>query len=120
MYIEDPFNLAGAVVTVAVDGIVDVEKGHNFPLKTDNGEDEIYATLEKRVQERYPEGDSQLIRVNLNGGLEEAHRYDIFERIKHLEPKKISHKALKINVEEDKNFLQEIALLNNIINTVSP
>ncbi|KAJ8967916.1 hypothetical protein NQ314_002575 [Rhamnusium bicolor] len=40
LYIEDPFNLAETIVSVYVDGVSDIgqQKGHHFPLKTDEDE----------------------------------------------------------------------------------
>lgn len=71
IYLIDPFNLARAVVTVTVDGIstLDISKGHNFPLRTDEDESEVYENVKKRVQARYPEEGNHLIRVDLTDGL---------------------------------------------------
>ena len=74
LLIEDPFHLAEAIVTVAVDGVPDIgnSKGHHFPLRTNDVESNVYAALERRVLERYPEGNSQLVRIDLESGLEQV------------------------------------------------
>jgi len=120
LYIEDPFNLAEGVVVVAVEGVSDIghAKGHHFPLKTDEDESVIFRALEKRVLGRYPEGNSKLIRVNLGNGLEAVHSYDIFEGIKSDKPKKSIHTHLKNSVDEDREFMKEITLLNAIANKI--
>lgn len=67
----DPFNLAEAIVTVTVDGVstLDISKGYNFPLRTDEDESEVYEALKRRVESRYPETTSNLIRIDLSEGL---------------------------------------------------
>lgn len=74
LYIQDPFNLAEALVTVAVDGVssTDYLKGHNFPLRTDEEADNIYEELVQRIGERYPENNNQFVRINLENGLEDV------------------------------------------------
>lgn len=71
MYLSDPFHLAEAVVVVDVDGVSDIEqvKGHRFPLTTDSEED-TFASLRRRVEERYPDDVSNLVHVELINGLE--------------------------------------------------
>ncbi|RZC33637.1 renin receptor, partial [Asbolus verrucosus] len=120
VFIEDPFNLAEAIVTIAIDGVANIDngKGHHFPLRTDEDESEIFTTLEKRVLERYPESNSQLVRINLGDGLQELHKYEIFQKIKHEKPKMSTYHQLKNNVDEDREFLKEIITLNNIADLV--
>jgi renin receptor len=120
LFIEDPFNLAEAIVTIAVDGVSDIGtgKGHHFPLKTDEDESNIYSALKRRILQRYPESDSHLVRINLADGLEQVHKYEIFEKVKQDKPKKHVHNYLKVNVDEDRNFLSEITLLNEIANQI--
>lgn len=74
MYIEDPFDLPEAVVTVSVDGISDIgqQKGHHFPLKTDISEIEVFQSLERRVLEHYPTQSPQIIRIDFSNGLEDV------------------------------------------------
>lgn len=71
MYFSDPFHLAEAVVVVDIDGVSDIDqvKGHRFPLSTDSDED-IFASLRRRVEERYPDEASNLVKVELSNGLE--------------------------------------------------
>lgn len=74
MYIEDPFDLPEAVVTISVDGISDIgqQKGHHFPLKTDISEIEVFQSLERRVLEHYPTQNPQIIRIDFSNGLEDV------------------------------------------------
>lgn len=67
----DPFNLPEAVVVVDVDGVADIDqvKGHHFPLVTDI-EDNTFSSLKRRVEERFPNGQSDIVNVNLENGLE--------------------------------------------------
>lgn len=116
LYIEDPFNLAEALVTVAVDGIssIDQQKGHHFPLRTNEDDLEIYQSLQKRILERYPESNSNLVKVDLSRGLYDTEKFDIFKNIKSDKPKKTQHNFLKLTVDEDREFLKEVTLLNSI------
>lgn len=56
---------------VEVDGVADIGqvKGHHFPLLTDS-EDDTFASLKRRVQERFPDQKSEIVRVDLSEGLE--------------------------------------------------
>ena len=77
MYLLDPFNLAKSVVTVYIDGIqsLNMGKGHYYPLKTDQSDVEIYDTLQRRIEERYPEvtrHNSHLIHLNLAEGVDQV------------------------------------------------
>ncbi|XP_044266902.1 ATPase H(+)-transporting accessory protein 2 [Tribolium madens] len=119
LFIEDPFNLAKAVVTVSVDGITDIGngKGHNFPLKTNVDEFEVFSALEKRVLERYPETEGHLIRISAGDGLHQIHKHKIFKNLELNKSKKI-HNYLKSSVEEDQAFLNEMRVLNSIADEV--
>ncbi|GLV43738.1 steamer duck [Carabus blaptoides fortunei] len=115
MYLVDPFHLADAVVSVVVDGVSDIgsELGHHYPLHTNEDEESTWYALEKRILERYPESENNLIRVELDQGQEAVKQYKILNQIK--ANSDIKPKYLKSNVEEDQSFLNEINLLNNII-----
>ncbi|CAH2008007.1 unnamed protein product [Acanthoscelides obtectus] len=121
MYIEAPFELAEAIVTIAVDGVSDIgqQKGHHFPLKTDVGEDKIFQHLERRISSHFPEQGANLVRIDLANGLEDIHKYGIFKEIHGKNSKHIAHKALKIDVDEDRQFLKEITLLHEIAEKVA-
>nr|CAH7736821.1 unnamed protein product [Callosobruchus chinensis] len=120
MYIEAPFDLAEAIVTVAVDGVSDIgqQKGHHFPLKTDVGEGKIFQHLEERIASHFPEQGTNLVRIDLANGLEDIHKYKIFKDIHGKNPKHIAHKALKIDIDEDRQFLKQITLLHEIAQKV--
>ncbi|KRT83952.1 hypothetical protein AMK59_1944 [Oryctes borbonicus] len=116
MYLMDPFSLAQAVVTVTVDGVstLDISKGYNFPLRTDEDETEVFESLKRRVEERYPDDKNTLIRVDLSEGLTSLEWYPELQNIKSTKSIKANYNFLKATVEEDKYFLDELALLNAI------
>ncbi|CAG9764557.1 unnamed protein product [Ceutorhynchus assimilis] len=115
-FIENPFNIPEAIVTIAIDGVKDIgqNKGHHYPLLTNDDEGRVYKTLAKRILERFPNDEPNLVRVDLSNGLEDVEQYDIFDGIKSENPKHVGHKHLKLNVEEDRAFLKDIALLTEI------
>ncbi|KAF7275889.1 hypothetical protein GWI33_011172 [Rhynchophorus ferrugineus] len=119
-YIENPFNIPEAIVTIAVDGVKDIgqNKGHHYPLLTNDDEGRIYRSLAKRISERFPNEEPTLIRVDLANGLDDVKEYSIFQKIKSENPKHVSHKSLKLDVEEDRDFLKDIALLSQIAQKV--
>lgn len=119
MYLVDPFHLADAVVSVVVDGVSDIgsELGHHYPVHTNEGEESTWYALEKRVLERYPESENNLVRVELDQGQEAVNQYKILNQIK--ANSDIKPKYLKSNVEEDQSFLNEINLLNNIVTQIA-
>ncbi|XP_072378410.1 ATPase H(+)-transporting accessory protein 2 [Diabrotica undecimpunctata] len=116
MFLSDPFGVAQAIVTVYVDGVSDIDqqKGHHFPLKTDIGESKVYKSIERRIEEHYPNEDTNLVRIRLSNGLEDIRKYKIFEDIASGDSKQLNHKALKLDVDEDRKFIKEITILNEI------
>lgn len=120
LYIEDPFNMPEAIVTVAVDGVesIDNQKGHHYPLRTNEEDISVYENMEKRISERYPESKSNMVEINLSNGLEDIEKYAFLKGIKHDKPKKSVHNHLKLSVDEDREFLKEVALLNLIAEKV--
>lgn len=78
IYIDAPFDLAQAVVTVSVDGVSDIglQKGHHFPLKTDLTERKIYQAVANRILMHYPEEHAKLVRIDFSNGIEDvSNRY---------------------------------------------
>lgn len=73
-YIENPFNIPEAIVTIAIDGVKDIgqNKGHHYPLLTNDDEGRIYRSLTKRISERFPNEEPTLIRIDLANGLEDV------------------------------------------------
>ncbi|CAH1173626.1 unnamed protein product [Phaedon cochleariae] len=120
LYIDNPFEVAQAIVTVYVDGVADIgqHKGHHFPLKTDVNEIKVYKSLKERIVEHYPDQKTNLVRINLSKGLQEVHKYPVFQDVPSENPKHVSHKALKLTVDEDRQFLKEITLLHEIAEKV--
>ncbi|EFA03659.1 ATPase H(+)-transporting accessory protein 2 [Tribolium castaneum] len=119
LYIEDPFNLAKAVVTVSVDGTSDIGngKGHNFPLKTNVDEFDVFSALERRVLQRYPETEGHLVRISAGDSLHQLHKHKVFRNLKLDKSKKVLN-YLKASVEEDQAFLNEITVLNSIADEI--
>lgn len=80
MYIDDPFNLPEAIVTISVDGVSDIsqQKGHHFPLKTDLPELEVFESLERKILAHYPTENPQLVRVDLSNGLDDVRFNSIY------------------------------------------
>lgn len=74
MYIEDPFNLPEAIVTISIDGISDInqQKGHHFPLKTDISELEVFQSLERKILAHHLTQEPLLVRIDLSNGLEDV------------------------------------------------
>lgn len=74
MYIEDPFNLPEAIVTISVDGVsnIGLQKGHHFPLKTDVSEVQVFESLERNILAHYPTRNPHLVRIDLSNGLEDV------------------------------------------------
>lgn len=72
MYLKDPFHLPEAVIVTFVEGITSIEelKGHHYSLDTNEDEGEIYHTLYKRIEERYPSGRSHIFQVDLSDGVD--------------------------------------------------
>lgn len=77
LYINSPFNFAEAVVVVAVHGVssLGISEGHTFPFSTDSPMEEIWATLEAKILERYPYSENQsLVEVNFDEDLRAVSR----------------------------------------------
>ncbi|XP_050312456.1 ATPase H(+)-transporting accessory protein 2 [Anthonomus grandis grandis] len=116
-YIDNPFNIPEAVVTIAVDGVRDAgqTKGHHYPLITNVDEGQVFKSLAKRIVERFPDEGPTLVRVDLANGLEDVKKYYVFDGIDNKEsPEEVKHKQLKLDIEEDRAFLRDMALLTNV------
>ncbi|KAF2897437.1 hypothetical protein ILUMI_08737 [Ignelater luminosus] len=120
MYLTDPFHLAEAIVTISIDGITDLGggKGHHYPLRTDADDGETFYAMKKRIEERYPDGNSKIIDIDLSDGLNAIKDYEFLHDIKHIKKVKGVYSYLKTNVDEDHKFLQEINFLNAIIDKI--
>ncbi|GJQ82094.1 hypothetical protein Trydic_g6966 [Trypoxylus dichotomus] len=120
MYLVNPFNIAKAVVTVTVDGIstLDISKGYNFPLRTDEDESEVFEGLKRRIEERYPESENTAVRIDLSEGISSLDLYPEFESIKNTKSVKANYNFLKATVEEDKYFIDELAFLDAIVDQI--
>lgn len=119
MYITSPFNLAEAVVVVEIDGVSGIQstKGHHFPLKP-NSEANTYYSLKRRIEDRYPNRGSTFVNIDLAEGVEAVQDYDLFKSIKKSKSKKPMYGHLRNTVDEDREFLEEINLLNEIADKI--
>ncbi|XP_017776064.1 PREDICTED: renin receptor [Nicrophorus vespilloides] len=120
MFLKDPFNLAKAIVTVAVDGVTEIgqTEGHHFPMKTDEGEEFLFETMSRRIQDRHPSTQSHLVRVDLSQGLKSILEVDAFKGVKDVAVDKEIKSALKLSVDEDRTFLEEMAFFNALIEKI--
>ncbi|KAG5888803.1 hypothetical protein JTB14_007078 [Gonioctena quinquepunctata] len=116
LYLNDPFNVAQAIVTIDVDGVADIgqQKGHHYPLLTDTDGEQIFNSLKRRIEEHYPDQKTNLVNIDLSDGLEDVQKYSVFKGIPSENPKHEHHKYLSLQVEEDRSFLKEITLLHEI------
>ncbi|XP_006558237.1 renin receptor isoform X2 [Apis mellifera] len=111
--ITDPFKLPEAVVVVAIEGVdsLDIPKGKRFPLNVNEVEETTWQALRERLEER--DNDNTLVRISLGDGLDALGQSALGE----LKPTPIdetSLRALSLNKEEDKKFLEEVQLLHAI------
>jgi renin receptor len=115
LILQDPFGLARAIITVAVDGVSDISltKSHKFPLHTDVDESVVYEDTERRIEQHHPQENS-IYRIELSEGIESIKNYEAFSSVKAVKPEKSKLNALKLSRDEDRAFLEEIALLNAI------
>ncbi|KAK5650037.1 hypothetical protein RI129_001066 [Pyrocoelia pectoralis] len=115
-YITNPFKLAHAVVEINVDGVssLDTNLGHQFPLKSNADNDDIFYSLSERINSRYPNGEQKLADINLSEGLAAVQDIDFLSGIKEIEEPNVEYAYLRSSVKEDRSFLQEINLLNAI------
>jgi hypothetical protein len=62
----NPFSFAEAVVVVVVDGVSTLgwQKGHRYPLVTDEDESVTWQALHDRVLKRYPGQNATLLRMD--------------------------------------------------------
>ncbi|XP_039298618.1 ATPase H(+)-transporting accessory protein 2 [Nilaparvata lugens] len=119
MKINDPFDYAKAVVSVTIPGLshIDMAQGHSYPLDTDSPLEEIWSQMEWRVMERFSyTGNKSLVHINLDEG-KEASQLQLGEL--NPEPTQLSVlKHLNPELEYDKAYLNQIALLNGIAKKV--
>lgn len=121
MMVTDPFHLAEAIVTVSVDGVASINqpKGHQFPLKTDSEAEDVYNVIKERISIRHPQENTQLVHVDLSNGLEDLQNYDVFKGIKSDKPKKNVHSFLKNDIDEDRDFLKDVHILNAVADKIA-
>lgn len=115
-YITNPFKLAHVIVELNVDGVssLDSNIGHQFPLKTNADNDDLFYLLSQRIQSRYPTGKNKMFSINLSEGLSAVQDIDFLSGIKEITEPKTNYLYLKPSVKEDQAYLREIYLLNAI------
>ncbi|KAJ4444769.1 hypothetical protein ANN_06566 [Periplaneta americana] len=144
--VSHPFNFPEAVVVVMVDGIasLDLKEGHSYPLNTDEDEFYTYQALHNNVDIRYPGQNATLLRMDLTEEADTEQKDIIFilslklSKVEYvfffvlLQDKPYSHffgdyedtptnwtvKYLNPSVAEDKQFLDEMAVLRTIAKLV--
>ncbi|KAK7867606.1 hypothetical protein R5R35_014804 [Gryllus longicercus] len=117
--ITNPFHYAEAIVVLFVDGIEKLEsvKGHHFDLNTDEDEDTIWLNLERRVRNRFPSQNNTLMRVELTEGPNGlVPFYNLIGEADNTVLPDVQF--LDLNVTEDRAFLSEISLLQDIVKKV--
>lgn len=65
-------------MVVAVHGVpsLGISEGHSFPFITDSPMEEIWATLEAKILERYPYSENQsLVEINFDEDLRAVSRF---------------------------------------------
>lgn len=121
LYLLSPFDLAKAIVTIDVDGVRDIGllKGHSYSMKTNQDENEVYDEIAERIEERIPSSEGNLHRFDLKDGLETVQGIPPFDKIKKIKVAKTKINSLKLSVEEDRLFLEEVKLLDEIVDKIS-
>ncbi|XP_037296853.1 ATPase H(+)-transporting accessory protein 2-like [Manduca sexta] len=117
--IIDPFNTPEAVVEVYIDGVSSLGsaaglKSKTFPLTVDEYEPDTYDELKHRIKQRFTNGGNKLVNFNLNNPEDLATYSDVFGEIAVPKVTKQSLQHLKYTVEEDVQFLYELAVLKAI------
>lgn len=119
MNIKNPFSYASAVVGVSVPGLssLDNTQGHKFSLETDSPLDDVWSALEWRIAERFPYSDNESVYYfSLDEGKIAA---EIHLGHLNVEPTNLSVlKNLNPELQDDKQFIEQIALLNAIAKKV--
>lgn len=115
----NPFHYAEAVVTLVVEGIEDIinVKGHSFGMNTNEDEDVTWLMLERRVRNRFPSQNNTLMRVELSEGPDAVEPYSrILGDIDMPILPEVTF--LDLNVTEDRDFVSECALLQELVKKV--
>ncbi|XP_069684703.1 ATPase H(+)-transporting accessory protein 2 [Periplaneta americana] len=118
--VSHPFNFPEAVVVVMVDGIasLDLKEGHSYPLNTDEDEFYTYQALHNNVDIRYPGQNATLLRMDLTEEADTDKPYSHFFGDYEDTPTNWTVKYLNPSVAEDKQFLDEMAVLRTIAKLV--
>ncbi|KAJ0177776.1 hypothetical protein K1T71_006649 [Dendrolimus kikuchii] len=122
--ITDPFNTPEAVVEVYIDGISSLGndaglKSKNFPLIVDEYEPDTYEAVKHRIGQRFTNGGSKLVNINLSDPDELVASSHVFGPIVPPKVTKQTLQHLKYSVEEDYQFLNELETLKAIIKKVN-
>ncbi|XP_063389337.1 ATPase H(+)-transporting accessory protein 2 [Cydia fagiglandana] len=122
MTILDPFTLPEAVVEVYVDGVPSLgetieSKSNAFPLTVDEYEPDTFEAVRHRIQQRYSNGRSRLLKIKLTDVNQLSS--GVFADVKVPKVLKLSLSHLKYSVEEDSAFLNELAALKAITEKIN-
>lgn len=118
--VSQPFNFSEAVVVMVVDGVSSLEltEGHTYPLNTDEDEFYTYQALHDDVERRYPRQNATLLRMDLTEEADTDKPYSRFFGDYEDTPTNWTVKYLDPSVAEDKQFLDEMAILRTIAKLV--
>ncbi|KAJ8718998.1 hypothetical protein PYW07_016554 [Mythimna separata] len=120
MYVMDPFNTPEACVEVYIDGVSSLGansglKSKTYPLTVDEYEPDTFGAVKHRIKQRFTNGGNKLVNIKLSNRYELES--DVFGEVTY--PKtKPALKHLKPSVDEDSNFLDELATLKAITDKV--
>ncbi|XP_054269657.1 ATPase H(+)-transporting accessory protein 2-like isoform X2 [Macrosteles quadrilineatus] len=118
VYITSPFNFAESVVVIAVHGVASlpITDGHKFPYVADSPSDEIWATLESKILERYPYGENQsLVELNLEDDLRAS---EINLNKGSLKANRPTVKFLNEEEDDDSGFISQISTWRAVLDKV--
>ncbi|CAH2040494.1 unnamed protein product, partial [Iphiclides podalirius] len=121
--IVDPFNTPEAIVEVYIEGVSGLGNAahldaKNYPLVVDEYEPDTFAEIRHRLKQRFTNGGNILVDVKLSEPGEFQSYSEVFGNVAPLKVTKQSLQHLKLNVEEDYQFLAELEALKAFINKV--
>ncbi|XP_050461405.1 uncharacterized protein LOC126856696 isoform X2 [Cataglyphis hispanica] len=117
--IWDPFSIPQALVVIACDGMemlppMEDKNKITYSLIVDEMEETTWQAIRSRIEER--SNDNTLVRINLSDGVDALGQSALGE----LKPTNIEKlKFLNLEIEEDRKFVEEMALLHAIADNAS-
>ncbi|XP_028030178.1 renin receptor [Bombyx mandarina] len=123
LLITDPFNTPEAVVEVYISGISSLGssadfKSKKYPLVVDEYEPDTFDVLKHRINQRFTNGGNKLVNINLSDSDQLLSYSNVLGDLDIPKVKKQSLQHLKSSVEEDFQFLSELAALKAVTEKV--